>query len=79
MLLRHGDGLHAIHDRCSHRGCSLSEGRVDGGAVECMCHGSRFRLDDGSLERGPATQGQPSFEVRETDGRIQVRLKAPAA
>ena len=79
MLLRHGDGLHAMHDRCSHRGCSLSEGRVDGEVVECVCHGSRFRLDDGSLERGPATQGQPSFEVRETDGRIQVRLKAPAA
>ena len=79
MLLRHGEGLHAMHDRCSHRGCSLSDGRVDGEVVECVCHGSRFRLDDGSLERGPATQGQPSFEVRETDGRIQVRLKAPAA
>ena len=79
MLLRHGDGLHAIHDRCSHRGCLLSDGKIDGEVVECACHGSRFRLEDGSIERGPATQAQPSFEVRENDGRIEVRRRAPAA
>jgi nitrite reductase/ring-hydroxylating ferredoxin subunit len=79
MLLRHGDGLHAIHDRCSHRGCSLADGKIDGEVVECACHGSRFRLDDGSVQRGPATQSQPSFETRESDGRIQVRRRAPAS
>ena len=66
-----------MHDRCSHRGCLLSDGKVDGEVVECACHGSRFRLEDGSVERGPATQAQPSFDVRESDGRIQVRRKAP--
>ena len=76
LLLRDGN-LSALHDRCSHRGCSLSEGRVDGDLVECPCHGSRFRLDDGSVARGPATQGQPSFEVREADGRVQLRLRQP--
>jgi len=78
MLLRHADGLHAIHDRCSHRGCLLSEGQVDGEVVECTCHGSRFRLEDGSVERGPATQAQPSFDVREDGGRVQVRRRDPA-
>lgn len=79
LLLRHAHGVHAIHDRCSHRGCLLSEGEVDGEVIECPCHGSRFRLDDGSIERGPATQAQPSFAVRESDGRIQVQLRDPAA
>jgi len=65
-----------MHDRCSHRGCLLSKGRIDGEVVECVCHGSRFRLEDGSIERGPATQAQPSFDVRERDGQIQVRRKA---
>jgi nitrite reductase/ring-hydroxylating ferredoxin subunit len=76
MLLRHGDGLHAIHDRCSHRGCLLSDGEVEGESVVCVCHGSRFRLADGAVERGPATVGQPSFETRESGGRIQVRRRA---
>lgn len=76
LLLRHPDGIHAIHDRCSHRGCLLSEGEVDGEVVECGCHGSRFRLADGGLERGPATVGQPAFDVRERDGRLEVRRRA---
>ena len=76
FLLRHGDGLHAMHDRCSHRGCLLSDGDVEGESVVCVCHGSRFRLGDGSIERGPATVPQPSYETREQDGTIQVRLPA---
>jgi nitrite reductase/ring-hydroxylating ferredoxin subunit/uncharacterized membrane protein len=74
LLLRHGDGIHAVHDRCSHRGCSLSEGQIDGHVITCPCHGSRFDIRDGSVVRGPATAGQPVLETRETDGRIEVRL-----
>jgi nitrite reductase/ring-hydroxylating ferredoxin subunit len=78
LLLRHGDGLHAMHDRCSHRGCLLSDGEIDGEVVVCACHGSRFRLHDGAVERGPATAPQPVFETRESDGRIELRLRQPA-
>lgn len=79
LLLRRGGSLQAIHDRCSHRGCLLSDGEIDGQAVVCACHGSRFRLDDGSVERGPATAPQPVFDTRERDGRIEVRLRTPGA
>ena len=74
MLVRHGDGLHALHDRCSHRGCSLSNGTVEGETVECPCHGSRFDLRDGSVERGPATSDQPSYETRQSGESIELRL-----
>lgn len=76
FLVRHGHGVHAIHDRCSHRGCSLSDGQIDGYVVTCVCHGSRFDVTDGSVLRGPATAGQPAFDVREADGRIEVRLRS---
>lgn len=79
LLLRHDGHLHALHDRCSHRGCLLSTGRIEGESVTCPCHGSRFSLRDGSIEHGPATAPQPVFETRETDGRIEVRLHAAAA
>jgi len=79
LLLRHRDSLHAMHDRCSHRGCPLSDGEIDGEVVVCPCHGSRFRLADGAVERGPATTPQPAYETRETGGRIEIRLRAPAA
>ena len=76
LLLRHDGHLHAMHDRCSHRGCLLSAGQVEGESITCPCHGSRFSLHDGSIERGPATAPQPVFEARETDGRIEVKLAA---
>jgi nitrite reductase/ring-hydroxylating ferredoxin subunit/uncharacterized membrane protein len=76
LLVRHRDGVHAIHDRCSHRGCSLSEGEIEGHVVTCPCHGSRFDVRDGSVVRGPATAEQPAYEAREDGGRVMVRLPA---
>ncbi len=75
LVLRHGDGIHAIHNRCSHRGCMLDEGEVDGHVVTCACHGSRFDIRDGSVVHGPATAGQPAFEARESEGQVQIRLR----
>lgn len=75
LLVRSGAEVWAIHDRCSHRGCPLSENlQLEGPVVECTCHGSRFDLRDGSLQRGPALYDQPSYEVRELDGHIELRL-----
>ncbi|HEX8101125.1 MAG TPA: Rieske 2Fe-2S domain-containing protein, partial [Solirubrobacteraceae bacterium] len=75
LLYRSQGTIAAIHDRCSHRGCSLAGGEVEAGVVECPCHGSRFRLSDGQLVRGPATVPQPAFDARERDGRVEVRRR----
>jgi nitrite reductase/ring-hydroxylating ferredoxin subunit/uncharacterized membrane protein len=73
LLLREGDRFFAIHDRCSHRGCSLSDGEVDGDEIVCPCHGSRFDRRDGAVRRGPASAPQPAFQVRLQEGRVEVR------
>ena len=75
LLFRDGDATYAIHDRCSHRGCSLAEGEVDGQDIICACHGSRFDLRTGAVKRGPATAPQPAFEVREHGGVREVRRR----
>ena len=77
MLVRVGGQVKALHDRCSHRGCSLAgTGTVDDGVIECGCHGSRFGLDDGDVQRGPATVPQPAYEVRESGDRVEIRLRS---
>lgn len=77
LLVRHRKHVHAIHDRCSHRGCSLAEtGELDGETIECGCHGSRFSLRNGSVERGPATSPQPAYEVREENGKVEIKLQS---
>jgi nitrite reductase/ring-hydroxylating ferredoxin subunit/uncharacterized membrane protein len=78
LLLRDAEQFFAIHDRCSHRGCSLSDGEVQGDEIVCACHGSRFDRRDGSLRHGPATAPQPAFQVRERDGRLEIRRLSPA-
>jgi nitrite reductase/ring-hydroxylating ferredoxin subunit/uncharacterized membrane protein len=72
VLVRRGERVHALIDRCSHRGCSLSEGSFENDLVTCPCHGSRFRLD-GSVARGPATSPQPVLAARLHNGRVEVR------
>lgn len=79
LLARVDAALYAIHDRCSHRGCSLRDGERDGETIVCACHGSRFHLRDGAVLNGPATAPQPAFETRERDGAIEVRLRSEAA
>jgi nitrite reductase/ring-hydroxylating ferredoxin subunit/uncharacterized membrane protein len=73
LLLRKGRKLHALADRCSHRGCSLHEGELENGTVVCPCHGSSFHLLDGRVVRGPAVAPQPVLEARMRGGRIEVR------
>lgn len=72
LLVKHRGRVHALVDRCSHRGCSLSEGSLSDSAITCPCHGSRFALD-GTVLHGPATARQPTLEVRIRDGRVEVR------
>jgi catalase len=49
-----GGDLHAFQDVCTHRGCPLSDGALDGTAVTCACHGSVFDIGSGEVRRGPA-------------------------
>jgi nitrite reductase/ring-hydroxylating ferredoxin subunit/uncharacterized membrane protein len=77
LLVREGNRLYALADRCSHRGCALHEGELHDGTVTCICHGSTFGLD-GSIVRGPATAPQPSFDVRINYGTVQVRRRQAA-
>lgn len=41
-LWRSAEGVHALVDRCPHRGVQLSLGKVTGGCLECPFHGWRF-------------------------------------
>ena len=73
LLYRRGERVYALLDRCSHRGCGLHGGEIEGDAVVCPCHGSRFSLEDGSVQHGPATAPQARLEARIREGVVEVR------
>jgi nitrite reductase/ring-hydroxylating ferredoxin subunit/uncharacterized membrane protein len=73
LLLREGGEIHALANRCTHRGGPLHEGEIADGRVTCPWHGSKFDLRTGSVERGPASSPQPAYEARAANGTIEVR------
>ncbi len=73
LIVRRQGRLFGISDTCSHAGGPLHEGELKGDVVICPWHGSRFCIRDGGVRRGPATFGQPVFEVREEGGLVEVR------
>jgi nitrite reductase/ring-hydroxylating ferredoxin subunit/uncharacterized membrane protein len=75
LLYRSNGAVQALANRCSHRGGPLHKGQFEGGCVTCPWHLSTFRLDDGSVVRGPATAPQPTYDVRLREGQIEVRVR----
>jgi nitrite reductase/ring-hydroxylating ferredoxin subunit/uncharacterized membrane protein len=78
VLVRRGEDVQALADRCAHLGGPLHEGAVDGDTITCPWHASTFCLGDGTVVHGPASAPQPSFEVRTAGGKVEVRRRVPA-
>ncbi|MDQ3784736.1 MAG: Rieske 2Fe-2S domain-containing protein [Actinomycetota bacterium] len=72
LLFRSGDRIHALASRCTHLSGPLDEGEIDGSTVTCPWHASCFRLEDGSVVRGPARSPQPAYPARIREGQIEV-------
>jgi nitrite reductase/ring-hydroxylating ferredoxin subunit len=56
--------LYAFDDTCTHMGCSLARGELEGTTVTCACHGSQFDVTSGEVLRGPAQRPVRSREVQ---------------
>ena len=46
---------------CTHQGCIVAD--VSGGTINCNCHGSKYNIEDGSVENGPATKGLAEIPI----------------
>ena len=60
----------AFSATCTHLGCTVRA--VAGGTINCFCHGSRFRITDGSVAGGPAPRPLPRVPLTVADGLIEL-------
>lgn len=51
----------AFSSICSHQRCPVTS--VDGGTINCSCHMSRFSIENGAPNGGPATQPLDTKQV----------------
>ncbi|MBV8986729.1 MAG: non-heme iron oxygenase ferredoxin subunit [Acidimicrobiia bacterium] len=75
-VVRIGDDVYAINDRCSHEDYSLSDGELweEEREIECWKHGSTFSLETGEPQSLPATKPVAVYEARVEDGDIVVEV-----
>jgi 3-phenylpropionate/trans-cinnamate dioxygenase ferredoxin subunit len=76
VVIRIGDDVYVLDDRCSHEDFSLAEGEVntDTCEIECARHGAMFRLSDGEPMSFPATRPVAHYEVHQNAGRLEVTI-----
>lgn len=60
----------AFSASCTHRGCSV--GSVSGGTINCPCHGSKFKISDGSVVNPPADKPLEKKDVTVQGGKIML-------
>jgi Rieske Fe-S protein len=47
---------------CTHQGCTVAN--VANGTIDCPCHGSKFKIEDGSVANGPADKPLAEKQIK---------------
>lgn len=72
-LFNYRGTIGAVHNVCTHAEFPMSDGTLTSdGCLECVWHGARYSCRTGEVQRGPAVDALPVYEVRVVDGKIQV-------
>jgi nitrite reductase/ring-hydroxylating ferredoxin subunit len=54
MVINRNGQLFCLQARCTHAGAPLAEGTIEEYILTCPWHGSKFRITDGEVIKGPA-------------------------
>ena len=60
----------AFSSICTHQGCPVT--KIADGTIDCTCHGSKYSIEDGSVEDGPAPKPLPEKTVTVTGDTLTV-------
>ena len=70
---------YAINNICTHEGGPLADGKLEGYEVECPWHGSKFDVRTGEVTNPPASEPEPTYEVKVDGNNLLVRKRTQTA
>lgn len=65
--------FYAIDNICTHDYAELCDGMILGDRIQCPLHGAQFSIRTGAVLSPPAYEALNTYEVRVTQGVIQVK------
>ena len=66
---------YAIGSICTHEGGPLADGTLEGYEVECPWHGSKFDVRTGEVTNPPASEPEPSYEIKEDGNDVLIKKR----
>ena len=64
LIVRIGETIYAIEDRCSHDGNPLADGQIVGCTIACARHGAKFDLRTGDAVSMPAVEAVSAYPTK---------------
>lgn len=74
LVLRQGDRVYAMEDRCTHEDSPLVDGCVSSGKIACPSHGALFDLASGTALTPPAYEAVTVYPVTVENGVVQINV-----
>lgn len=76
-VVRHGENVYALSDRCSHGMASLSEGEIENGRIYCPYHSGAFELATGAAVEKPCTIAIRAYKVEVQNDTLMLMSDCP--
>ena len=64
----------AVDDACTHLGCSLTKGALNGPVITCACHGGQFDVPTGKVLASPPKKNVSTYPVKITGDDVMIQL-----
>jgi nitrite reductase/ring-hydroxylating ferredoxin subunit len=74
ILIKRGERIHALRNRCAHMSCTLSGGHLDGDTLQCPCHEWKFDITTGEFINAREIKVQ-TYPCKSEHGQVQVQME----
>jgi nitrite reductase/ring-hydroxylating ferredoxin subunit len=70
MVINYDGQFFCLQARCTHAGAPLVEGTLEGNILTCPWHGSKFKIDNGEVVKGPAEKPLHVYKINVRDNSL---------